>query len=149
MEKNTVTLHRVLTAKPEKVFRAFAQAKYISSWLPPNGFVCTVQAFDFKVGGQYKMSFHNFTIDNSHSFGGHFLEIIEGKWLKYNDRFDDPNMPGEITTTIKFTEVNAGTELEINQTGIPDMIPVDMCYLGWQESLEKLKRLVEPNIPDA
>ena len=149
MEKNKVTLNRVLTASPEKVFRAFSDADAMAYWLPPFGFVCKVHQMDFKVGGVFKMSFTNFTTGNGHSFGGEYLEIIPNRSLKYTDKFDDPNVPGEIATTVKLSPVSCGTELHITQTGIPDMIPTEMCYLGWQESLEKLKKLVEPNIPDA
>ncbi len=149
METNKVALHRVLAASPEKVFRAFADADAMASWLPPFGFVCKVHQFDFKAGGVYKMSFTNFTTGSSHSFGGEYLEIVPNQLLKYSDRFDDPNLPGEMITTVQLTAVSCGTELHITQTGIPDMIPSEMCYLGWQESLEKLKKLTEPNIPDA
>jgi uncharacterized protein YndB with AHSA1/START domain len=149
MEKNKVTLQRVLTASPEKVFRAFADADAMASWLPPYGFTCKVHQMDFKVGGTFKMSFTNFTSGNAHSFGGEYLEIAPNQSLKYSDKFDNPNLPGEMITTVQLTPVSCGTELHITQTGIPDMIPSEMCYLGWQESLDKLKRLVEPNIPDA
>lgn len=149
MEKNTVTLHRVFTAPPEKIFRAFADPDAMASWLPPFGFVCKVHQLDFKTGGIYKMSFTNFSTGNAHSFGGEYLEIIPNKSLKYTDKFDDPNMPGEMITTVQLKQVSCGTELHITQTGIPDVIPTEMCYLGWQESLEKLKKLTEPNIPDA
>ncbi|HMR82160.1 MAG TPA: SRPBCC family protein [Niabella sp.] len=149
MEKNKVTLHRVLAASPEKVFRAFADADAVASWLPPYGFVCKVHQFDFKADGVYKMSFTNFTTGNAHSFGGEYLEIIPNELIKYTDKFDDPNLPGEMITTVQLTQVSCGTELHITQTGIPDVIPAEMCYLGWQESLEKLKKLTEPNIPDA
>lgn len=149
MKNNTVSLHRVLTASPEKVFRAFADPLATSSWLPPYGFLCQVHQMDFKVGGKFKMSFVNFSTGNGHSFGGEYLEIRHNEFIKYNDKFDDPNLPGEITTTIWLKEVSCGTELTIEQEGIPDVIPVEMCYLGWQESLDKLKRLVEPQIPDA
>ncbi|MGV3630950.1 MAG: SRPBCC family protein [Bacteroidota bacterium] len=149
MEKNTVKLHRVFTANPEKVFKAFTDADAMASWLPPYGFVCKVYHMDAKVGGTYSMSFTNFTTGNSHSFGGEYLEIVPNERLKYTDRFDDPNMPGQMITTIEFKKVMCGTELWATQEGIPDAIPVEMCYLGWQESLDKLKRLVEPNIPDA
>lgn len=149
METNKVTLHRVLTASPEKVFRAFADAGAMAAWLPPYGFYCQVHQFDFKLGGTFKMSFTNFTSNSGHSFGGEFLEIVPNESLVYSDKFDDPNLPGEITTSVKFVKLSCGTELQIMQTGIPDVIPTEMCYLGWQESLEKLKKLVEPNIPDA
>ncbi len=149
MAKNTVKLHRVFAASPEKVFKAFTDADAMASWLPPYGFVCKVHHMDFKIGGTYKMSFTNFTTGNKHSFGGKYLEIVPDKLLKYTDQFDDPNLPGEMITTIELKKVLCGTELFATQEGIPDAIPVEMCYLGWQESLEKLKRLVEPNIPDA
>ncbi|MCB0444214.1 MAG: SRPBCC family protein [Gelidibacter sp.] len=149
MEKNKVTLHRVLTASTDKVFRAFSDADAMASWLPPFGFVCKVHQLDFKVGGLFKMSFTNFTTGSRHSFGGEYLEIIPNQLLKYTDKFDNPNLPGQMITTVQLTPVSCGTELQITQTGIPDMIPTEMCYLGWQESLEKLKKLVEPNIPDA
>lgn len=143
-----VSLHRVLTARPEKVFRAFADPLATSSWLPPYGFLCQVHEMNFKVGGKFRMSFTNFSSGNSHSFGGEYLEIIQDEFIKYSDKFDDPNLPGEITTTIQLREVSCGTELKVFQENIPDVIPVEMCYLGWQESLDKLKRLVEPEIPD-
>jgi uncharacterized protein YndB with AHSA1/START domain len=146
---STVQLHRVLTAPPEKVFKAFTDPDAMASWLPPYGFVCKVHAFEMKVGGTYKMSFSNFSTGSSHSFGGEFLEIVSGKSLKYTDRFDDPNLPGEMITTVTFNTVLCGTELFVTQEGIPAAIPAEMCYLGWQESLEKLKKLVEPVIPDA
>ncbi len=146
---NKVTLHRVLTASPEKVFRAFSNADAYSSWLPPYGFVCKVHQMEFQVKGNYKMSFLNFSTGNSHSFGGEFLEIKPNELIKYTDRFDDPNLPGEMITTVRLTKVLCGTDLHIVQEGIPAAIAVEMCYLGWQESLEKLKKLVEPEIPDA
>ncbi len=149
MEKNTVKLHRVLTANPEKVFRAFTDPDAMASWLPPYGFTCRVHHMDVKVGGGYKMSFTNFTTGNSHSFGGEYLEIQPNELLRYSDQFDDPNMPGKMITTIRLKKVLCGTEITATQEGIPDAIPTEMCYLGWQESLDKLKRLVEPNIPDA
>lgn len=149
MANNTVSLHRVIKASPEKVFRAFADPITHSSWLPPYGFVCSVQQMDFKVGGKFKMTFTNFSTGNSHSFGGEYLEIKVNEFIKYNDKFDDPALPGEITTTIWLNKVLCGTELKIVQEGIPEVIPVEMCYLGWQESLEKMKNLVEPEIPDA
>jgi uncharacterized protein YndB with AHSA1/START domain len=149
MAKNTVKLHRVFAASPEKVFKAFTDADAMASWLPPYGFVCKVHHMDFKIGGTYKMSFTNFTTGKKHSFGGKYLEIVPDKLLKYTDQFDDPNLPGEMITTIELKKVLCGTELFATQEGIPDAIPVEMCYLGWQESLDKLKRLVEPYIPDA
>jgi len=149
MTTGTVKLHRVLTASPEKAFRAFIDADAMATWLPPNGFTGKVHSIDAKEGGSYKMSFTNFTTGKSHSFGGEYLEVKPNELLKYNDRFDDPNMPGEMITTIQFKAVSCGTELTAVQEGIPEMIPAEMCYLGWQESLDKLKKLVEPNIPDA
>lgn len=146
---STVKLHRVFTTTPEKLFKAFTNPDAMASWLPPNGFVCSVHALDAKVGGRYKMSFLNFSTGSSHSFGGEYLEIVPHEKLKYNDRFDDPNLPGEMITTITLKAVSCGTEIFITQEGIPEAIPAEMCYLGWQESLEKLKKLVEPNIPDA
>lgn len=149
MKNNNVTLHRVLTATPEKVYRAFTEAGALASWLPPYGFTCTVDNIDAKVGGSYHMSFTNFTTGNAHSFGGQYLEIKPNEFLKYTDKFDDPNLPGEMITTVTLTKVMCGTDIKITQEGIPAAIPVEMCYLGWQESLEKLKKLVEPVIPDA
>jgi uncharacterized protein YndB with AHSA1/START domain len=149
MSTNKVKLHRIIAAPVEKVFRAFTDADAMASWLPPYGFVAKVHSMDVKIGGNYKMSFINFTTGNSHSFGGEYLEIKPNKLLKYTDRFDDPNLPGEMITTIQLKTVSCGTELIATQEGIPDAIPTEMCYLGWQESLEKLKKLVEPNIPDA
>lgn len=149
MANNVVKLHRIFTASPEKVFKAFAQANAIASWLPPYGFVCNVEHIDFRVGGTYKMSFTNFTTGKSHSFGGKYLEIVPNELIKYTDQFDDPNLPGQMITTIELKKVLCGTELFAIQEGIPEVIPTEMCYLGWQESLEKLKSLVEPNIPDA
>jgi uncharacterized protein YndB with AHSA1/START domain len=146
---NKVTLHRVFTAGPEKVFRAFADPDAMAAWLPPYGFTGKVISMDFWVGGNYKLSFTNFTTGNSHSFGGEYLEIIPNELLKYSDRFDDPNLPGLMITRVEFRKVSCGTELFATQEGIPDVIPAEMCYLGWQESLDKLKRLVEPEIPDA
>jgi uncharacterized protein YndB with AHSA1/START domain len=149
MTTNKVKLHRVFAASPEKVFKAFTDADAMASWLPPYGFVCKVHHLDFKMGGTYKMSFTNFTTGSSHSFGGEYLEIIPHQFLKYSDQFDDPNLPGQMITTIELKKVLCGTELFVIQEGIPDAIPTELCYLGWQESLDKLKRLVEPNIPDA
>jgi len=149
MAKNIVKLHRVFAAPVEKVFKAFTDADAMASWLPPYGFVCKVHSMDIKIGGKYKMTFTNFTTGNGHSFGGEYLEIIPNELLKYTDQFDDPNLPGQMITTIELKRVICGTELFATQEGIPDAIPTEMCYLGWQESLDKLKRLVEPNIPDA
>jgi len=148
MADNSVSLHRVLKTSPEKVFRAFTEANALASWLPPYGFLCTVHELDAKVGGSYKMSFHNFSTGNGHSFGGKHIEIKPNEFIKYTDKFDDPNLPGEMTTSVWLRKVMVGTEIKIVQEGIPPMIPVEMCYLGWQESLEKLVKLVEPNIPD-
>ena len=149
MSNNAVSFHRVLKASPEKIFRAFTEAPAMATWLPPYGFVCIVHEMKAEVNGTYKMSFQNFTTGNSHSFGGKYLEIKPNEFLKYSDRFDDPNLPGEMITTVSLRKNIAGTELQITQEGIPDAIPVEMCYLGWQESLEKLAKLVEPEIPDA
>jgi uncharacterized protein YndB with AHSA1/START domain len=149
MAHNIVKLHRVFAAPVEKVFRAFTDADAMASWLPPYGFVCKIHSMDSKIGGKYKMTFINFTTGNGHSFGGEYLEIIPNELLKYTDQFDDPNLPGQMITTIELKRVVCGTELFATQEGIPDAIPTEMCYLGWQESLDKLKRLVEPNIPDA
>lgn len=149
MSNNSVSLHRVFAAPVEKVYRAFTDADAMAAWLPPYGFTCKVHDMDFKVGGSYKMSFANFTTGNSHAFGGEYIEIIPNERLKYTDRFDDPNLPGVMITTIEFKAVLCGTEMFATQEGIPAVIPAEMCYLGWQESLDKLKRLVEPNIPDA
>lgn len=149
MINNSVSLHRVLKASPEKVYRAFTEAAAIASWIPPYGFTCTVHEMNVAVGGTYKMSFQNFTTGNSHSFGGKYEEIKPNEFLKYSDVFDDPNMPGTMTNTIWLKKVSVGTEVKILQEGIPEMIPAEMCYLGWQESLEKLAKLVEPEIPDA
>jgi uncharacterized protein YndB with AHSA1/START domain len=149
MANNTVKLHRVFAASPEKIFKAFSDPDAMASWIPPYGFVCKVHNWDFKIGGKYRMSFVNFTTGNGHSFGGEYLEIVPNVMIKYTDQFDDPNFPGQMITTIELKGVSCGTEFTATQEGIPDAIPTEMCYLGWQESLEKLKRLVEPNIPDA
>src|SRR5882724_8589832 len=148
MSDNSVSLHRVIKANPEKVYRAFTEANALCTWLPPYGFLCQVHQLEAKVGGNYNMSFTNFSTGNSHSFGGKYLEIDPNSFLKYTDKFDDPNLPGEMITSVWLKKVSAGTELKVTQEGIPAMIPPDMCYLGWQESLEKLKKLVEPEIPD-
>ena len=148
MSTNTVRLHRVLRAKPERVYRAFIDADAMAKWLPPNGFTGKVHQLDAKVGGTYKMSFTNFSTGHSHSFGGKYLELVPGQRIRYTDRFDDPNLPGEMLTTISITQVSAGTELNVIQEGIPAMIPADACYVGWQESLTLLAKLVEAEIPD-
>jgi uncharacterized protein YndB with AHSA1/START domain len=142
----TVRLHRVLTAKADKVYRAFLEADAMAKWLPPNGFTCTVDHLDAKVGGTFKMSFRNFTTGHSHSFGGKYLELVPGERLRYTDKFDDPNLPGEIVVTVTLKAVSCGTELNVVQEGIPDVIPPEMCYLGWQDSLRNLAGLVEPEI---
>ena len=149
MSDNNVTLHRVLKASPEKVYRAFTESNALASWIPPYGFLCTIHNIDVRVGGTYKMSFTNFSTGNGHFWGGKFLEIKPNEFLKYTDVFDDPNLPGEMITSVWLKKVSCGTEIKIIQEGIPSVIPKEMCYLGWQESLEKLKQLVEPEIPDA
>ena len=148
MSNNSVSLHRVLKASPEKVYRAFTQSNALASWIPPYGFLCTVHEMNVQVGGTYKMSFHNFSTGNGHSFGGKYVEIKPNEFLKYTDKFDDPNLPGEMITSVWLQKVSVGTEIKILQEGIPSVIPTEMCYLGWQESLEKLAKLVEPEIPD-
>jgi len=145
---NTIRLHRVLRTKPERVYRAFLDAAALAKWLPPNGFTCTVHQLDAKVGGTYKMSFTNFTSGKSHSFGGEYIELKPNELLRYTDRFDDPNMPGEILTTISIKQVLVGSELNVVQEGVPAVIPAEACYLGWQESLTLLAKLVEAEIPD-
>ena len=148
MPDNSVSLHKVIKATPQKVYRAFTESNALASWLPPYGFLCTVHEMHVEVGGTYKMSFHNFSTDNGHSFGGKYVEIKPNEFLKYTDQFDDPNMPGVMTTSVWLKKVSVGTEIKILQEGIPSMIPVEMCYLGWQESVDKLTKLVEPQIPD-
>ena len=143
---STVRFHRVLTTKPEKVYRAFTEADAMAKWLPPNGFTCTVHQFDAKAGGSFKMSFRNFTTGKSHSFGGKYVELVPGERVRYTDKFDDPNLPGEIQVTVTLKPVSVGTEIYIVQEGIPDLIPAEACYLGWQESLRNLAKLVEPEI---
>jgi uncharacterized protein YndB with AHSA1/START domain len=143
---NTVRLHRVLATKPDKVYRAFIEADALAKWLPPNGFTCTVHHFEAKVGGTFRMSFRNFTTGNGHSFGGQYLELVPGERVRYTDKFDDPNLPGEMTVTVTVRQVSVGTELNVVQEGIPDAIPVEACYLGWQDSLRNLAQLVEPEI---
>ena len=146
MPGNTIRLHRVLRATPERVYRAFLDPAAMVKWLPPNGFTATVHHMDAKVGGTHKMSFTNFTTGNSHSFGGRYLELSPGERIRYTDKFDDPNLPGEIQVTVTLKKVMVGTEVNIEQAGIPDAIPPEACYLGWQESLRNLARLVEPEI---
>ena len=148
MSNNSVTLHRVIKTTPEKVFRALTEPNALSYWLPPYGYLCVVHQMDPRVGGSHKMSFTNFSTGNGHSFGGKFLEIKPNEFLKYTDKFDNPNLPGEMITSIWLKKVSCGTELKVVQEGIPSAIPTEMCYLGWQESLEKLIKLVEPEIPD-
>jgi uncharacterized protein YndB with AHSA1/START domain len=145
---NTIRLHRVLRATPERVYRAFIDANAMVKWLPPNGFTGQVHQLDAKVGGTYKMSFTNFTTGSSHSFGGEFLELKPNERIRHTDRFDDPNLPGEMQTTITLHQVSVGTELNIVQEGVPAVIPAEACYLGWQESLTLLAALVEAEIPD-
>jgi uncharacterized protein YndB with AHSA1/START domain len=145
---NTVRLHRVLRATPERVYRAFLDPAALSKWLPPNGFTCTVHHVDAKVGGTYKMSFTNFTTGKGHSFGGTYLELVPFERIRYTDKFDDPNLAGEMITTITLKKVSVGTELDIVQEGIPPAIPAEACYLGWNESLMLLAKLVEAEIPD-
>jgi uncharacterized protein YndB with AHSA1/START domain len=145
---NTIRLHRVVRAKPEKVYKAFLDADALCKWIPPNGFTCKVHHIDAKVGGTFKMSFTNFTNGKSHSFGGEYLELVPHERLRYTDKFDDPNLPGEMRVTITLKAVSCGTELNIAQEGVPDVIPPEACYLGWQESLILLTKLVEAEIPD-
>ena len=144
---NTIKLHRVLKAPPARVYKAFLDPAAMCKWLPPNGFTCTVHELDAKVGGKHRASFTNFSNGQGHSFGGTYLELRPGEKIRYTDKFDDPNLPGEMTCTIVLTKVACGTELNVTQEGIPDAIPPEMCYLGWQESLDALKLLVEPEIP--
>lgn len=143
---STIHLHRVLTTSPERLYRAFIEADALAKWLPPNGFACTVHSLEPKVGGTFRMSFRNFTTGDSHSFGGEYKELVPGERLRYTDKFDDPNLPGEMQVTVELKKVSCGTELNIEQAGIPDLIPAEACYLGWQESLRNLARLVEPEI---
>src|SRR4051794_4044502 len=143
---STVRLHRVLTSSPEKIYRAFIEADAMAKWLPPNGFTCTVHHLEPTVGGTFRMSFRNFTTGSGHSFGGEYLELVPGERLRYTDKFDDPNLPGDIEVTVTLKAVSCGTDLVIVQAGLPDVIPVEACYLGWQESLKNLARLVEPEI---
>jgi len=143
---NTVRLHRVLATKPEKVYRAFIEPEAMAKWLPPNGFTCTVHHMDPKVGGSYRMSFRNFTTGQSQAFGGQYVELVPNERLRYTDKFEDPNLPGEIQVTVTLKKVSFGTELNVVQEGLPNVIPLAACYLGWQESLRNLAKLVEPEI---
>jgi uncharacterized protein YndB with AHSA1/START domain len=143
---NTVRLHRVLAAKPEKIYRAFIEPDAIAKWLPPNGFTCTVHQMEPKTGGSFRMSFRNFTTGHRHSFGGQYLELIPNERLSYTDKFEDPNLPGEIRVSVTLKSVSLGTEINIVQEGLPEVIPLEACYLGWQESLRNLAKLVEPEI---
>lgn len=143
---STIRLHRVIATKPEKIYRAFTEADAIASWIPPYGFLCTVHEMDAKVGGRHRMSFRNFTTGQSHSFGGTYVDLVPGERLVYTDSFYDPNLPGEMRVTITLKAVSMGTEINIEQEGVPDIIPPDACYLGWQDSLHKLAKLVEPEI---
>jgi uncharacterized protein YndB with AHSA1/START domain len=145
---NTVNLHRVLATQPDKVYRAFVDPDALARWLPPDGFTGKVHHSDAKVGGTYRMSFTNFTTGKSIAFGGEYRELVPGQRLRYSDNFDDPGLPGDIEVTVQLKAVPSGTEISIQQTGLPEVIPVDACYLGWQQSLNNLARLVEPNIPD-
>jgi uncharacterized protein YndB with AHSA1/START domain len=148
MSTNTVHLHRVLTAKPEKIYRAFLDRDAMVKWLPPNGYTCSVHHMDAKVGGAYKMSFTNFTTQKSISFGGEYRELVENERLRYTDNFDDPNLSGEIQVTVILKKVSLGTEMTIVQEGLPTVIPLEACYVGWQQSLNNLAKLVEPEIPE-
>jgi uncharacterized protein YndB with AHSA1/START domain len=148
MSTHTIRLHRVLRSSPEKVYRAFLDADAMAKWLPPYGFTCKVHHFEPKVGGTFRMSFANFTTGHSHAFGGKYLELTPHERLRYTDKFDDPNLPGEITVTVTLKKVLCGTELHVEQAGVPAVIPAEMCYLGWQESLAQLAHLVEPEIPN-
>jgi uncharacterized protein YndB with AHSA1/START domain len=148
MADRTVRLHRVLKAKAERIYRAFLDPDAVVKWLPPHGFTCKVDQLDARVGGKFRMSFKNFTTGNSHSFGGEYLELVPSQRIRHTDKFDDPNMPGVMETTVSLREVSVGTELSIEQKGIPEPIPLEACYLGWQESLELLIHLVEPEIAE-
>lgn len=148
MSAHTIRLHRIVRASPEKVYRAFLEADALSKWIPPHGFTATVHHLDAKVGGTFRMSFRNFTTGNSHSFGGEYLELVPHERLRYTDKFDDPNLPGVMTVTITLKKVMGGTEVNIEQAGVPAVIPAEMCYLGWQESLVQLAMLAEPEIPN-
>jgi uncharacterized protein YndB with AHSA1/START domain len=147
MSAGEIQLHRVLRAKPEKIFRAFLDSDAMAKWIAPFGFTCKVHHMDPKVGGTFRMSFKNFSTEKSHSFGGEYRELVPGKLIRYTDKFDDPNLPGEMLVTVLLKQVSCGTGITIVQAGIPDIIPLEMCYLGWQESLVQLANLVEPEIP--
>ena len=147
MADRTVRLHRVLRAPPQRVYRAFLEPGALAKWLPPHGFTCTVHHLEAQVGGTFRMSFHNFSGGGGHSFGGEYLELVPDQRLRYTDRFDDPNLPGTLEVSVSLQPVSCGTELSVTQSGIPDAIPLEMCYLGWQESLLQLAALVEPDIP--
>lgn len=145
---STVRLHRVFTAPPERVYKAFVDAGALTKWLPPYGFTCRVHEMDARVGGKYKMSFTNFATGSSHAWSGEYLELVPGERVRYTDEFDDPNLPGKMAVTVTLRKVACGTEINITQEGLPDVIPAESCYLGWQESLAQLELLVEPEIPD-
>jgi uncharacterized protein YndB with AHSA1/START domain len=147
MSDRTIRLHRVLRTTPAKLYRAFLEADAVAKWLPPYGFTCKVHAMDARVGGTFRMSFSNFSAGNGHAFGGDYLELIPDELIRYTDRFDDPNLPGTMEVTVRLKQVICGTEIDITQAGIPEVIPLEMCYLGWQESLAQLATLVEPDIP--
>jgi uncharacterized protein YndB with AHSA1/START domain len=147
MNDRTVRLHRVLRATPEKVYRAFIEPDAMAKWLPPHGFTAQIHHLDARVGGSFRMSFRNFGSGSSNNFGGEYLEMVSPTLLRYTDKFDDPNLPGEMQVTVRLTAVLCGTDLQVEQGGIPDVIPLEMCYLGWQESLTQLAALVEPDIP--
>lgn len=148
MSTSTIRLHRVLRAKPEKIYRAFLDADAIPKWLPPNGFTCKVHELNVEVGGTHRMSFTNFSTGNAHSFGGTYLELAPNERIRYTDKFEDANLPGEMQTTVSLRQVSCGTELNVVQEGVPEVIPAEACYVGWQESLTLLAQLVEPEIPD-
>jgi uncharacterized protein YndB with AHSA1/START domain len=148
MSGNTVRLHRVFATKPEKLFRAFLDADAMAKWLPPHGFTCKVHHFEGKVGGTFRMSFTNFTTGNSHAFGGEYLEVVPNERVRYTDKFEDPNLPGVMEVTVNLRAVACGTEINIEQANLPSVIPVESCYLGWQQSLNQLAALVEPDIPE-
>lgn len=148
MPANTIRLHRVLRAPPQRIYQAFLDAEAMAKWIPPYGFICKVDHMEAKVGGTFRMSFRNFSTGNGHSFGGKYLELAPDERIRYTDKFDDPNLPGKMTTTVTLAEVSCGTDVSIVQEGVPEVIPPEMCYLGWQESLAQLAHLVEPDIPD-